>query len=590
MFHSIRWRIALPYVILILVTMLGVGFYITYFARQTYLSALESELSAEAVLASETVGPFMEPVPDPVTLDALARRWSTRLGTRVTIIAADGVVLGESHEDRTQMENHLNRPEIQQALREGKGAATRYSVTLGKFLRYLAIPVYANEEVIGFVRMALPVETVNQTVASLQSALAAATFVITIFAVLLALWIAGRSMLPLVELTQAVGQIAEGDLALARLDKSRLKTTSDEIGDLTRAFDSMTLRLQEQIQALETERSKMAAVLGVMSDGVLIVDREGRIQLINAAAESMFNVQAQNTTNRSVAEVLRHHQLVELWQRCQALGDSQVATVELSKQKLYLQGIATPLGKALPGSTLLLFQNLTRLRRLETIRQDFISNISHELRTPLASLKALTETLQESALEDPPAARRFLQRMETEVDSLSLMVSELLELARIESGRVPLKLEPVAPFELLELAVERLRLQAERAGLQVEIDCPDDLPEVLADPSRLEQVLVNLLHNAIKFTPKAGMIYASASIQNENILFSVQDTGIGISADDLPRIFERFYKTDRARSSGGTGLGLAIARHLVEAHGGRIWAESREGQGSSFYFTVPITH
>jgi two-component system, OmpR family, phosphate regulon sensor histidine kinase PhoR len=238
---------------------------------------------------------------------------------------------------------------------------------------------------------------------------------------------------------------------------------------------------------------------------------------------------------------------------------------------------------------LLLFQNLTRVRHLETVRQDFISNISHELRTPLASLKALTDTLQESALDDPPAARRFLQRIETEVDALSLMVSELLELSRIESGRVPLKMEAVSASDLIDQAVERLRLQAERAGLNVETTCQQDLPSVLADSSRLEQVLVNLLHNAIKFTPTGGIITVGAQLSEDNVLFSVKDTGIGIPTDDLSRIFERFYKTDRARSGGGTGLGLAIARHLVEAHGGRIWAESVEGQGSIFYFTVLLS-
>jgi two-component system phosphate regulon sensor histidine kinase PhoR len=265
----------------------------------------------------------------------------------------------------------------------------------------------------------------------------------------------------------------------------------------------------------------------------------------------------------------------------------------LGLKRLSIQGVAIPLGKALPGSTLLLFQDVTRLRQLETVRRDFVSNISHELRTPLASLKALAETLQDSITDDPPAARRFVQHMETEVDSLSLMVSELLELVRIESGRAPLQFKSTSPHEILSSAAERLRLQAERASLDLSIDCPDDLPAVLADPLRIEQVVVNLLHNAIKFTPQGGKISLAAHLAQNggsgpNILFSVEDSGVGISADDLPRIFERFYKADRARSGGGTGLGLAIARHLVEAHGGKIWAESIENKGSTFYFNLPV--
>ena len=222
------------------------------------------------------------------------------------------------------------------------------------------------------------------------------------------------------------------------------------------------------------------------------------------------------------------------------------------------------------------------------MRRDFISNVSHELRTPLAALKALTETLQGGALEDPPAARRFLEQMETEVDSLSLMVSELLELSRIESGRVPLNLTSTRPIDIVNPAYERLSLQAERAGLTLTVDCPDDLPPVLADATRVQQVIVNLLHNAIKFTQPGGQVTVRAVQQDRMVNFSVIDTGIGISVDDLSRIFERFYKVDRSRATSGTGLGLAIARHLVEAHGGRIWAESEVGKGSSFQFTIPL--
>ncbi len=228
------------------------------------------------------------------------------------------------------------------------------------------------------------------------------------------------------------------------------------------------------------------------------------------------------------------------------------------------------------------------MRRLEMIRRDFVSNVSHELRTPLASLKALTETLQEGALEDPPAARRFLLRMENEIDNLTQMVQELLELSRIESGKVPLKRVSIEPLELASQAVDRMLVQSERAGVQLRLECPAGLPNVSADPTRMEQVIVNLIHNAIKFTPPGGEIVISAYLNTKVVVFSVQDTGAGIDPELLPRIFERFYKADRSRSSGGTGLGLSIARHMVEAHGGRIWADSKIGQGSTFYFSLPL--
>jgi two-component system phosphate regulon sensor histidine kinase PhoR len=319
-----------------------------------------------------------------------------------------------------------------------------------------------------------------------------------------------------------------------------------------------------------------------------MVDEQGAVQMINPAAEAMFSISREQAIGQSLAGALRQHQVVELWQRTQQSSAVQTITFEVASKRIYLQGIAASLEQELSGSVLFLFQNLTRQRYLETVRQDFISNVSHELRTPLAALKALTETLSEGALDDPPAARRFLEQMDTEVDSLSLMVTELLELARIESGRVPLNLKPTHASQILAPAVERLRLQAERAGLEVLLDCPDDLPLVMADSQRLEQVVVNLLHNAIKFTPGGGRIEVSARGSLNTVTFSVKDTGIGIARDDLPRIFERFFKVDRARSTGGTGLGLAISRHLVEAHGGNIWAESIEGRGSMFSFSIPV--
>jgi two-component system phosphate regulon sensor histidine kinase PhoR len=363
-----------------------------------------------------------------------------------------------------------------------------------------------------------------------------------------------------------------------------LPENEHRIEDLSNAVRNLALAQQSQLAALEDQRARLADVLDQMTDGVLIVDPEGRVALINPAARRMFSTK--DPAGRSVTEVLRHHQLVSTWHRCQETGEAQTEAVELPARRQFLQITAIP-DRLVPGGSLIFLQDLTRVRRLETVRRDFISNLSHELRTPLASLKALTETLSEGALEDPPAARRFLARMETEVDALTQMTNELLELTKIESGQVPLDLKPLAPHTLLVSASERMRLQAERAGLEVHLRIPDDLPNILADFARLEQVLVNLIHNAVKFTPPGGQITLSAAMEDRFVRFSVRDTGEGIPAEILPRIFERFYKADRARSGGGTGLGLSIARHMVEAHGGKIWAESEENQGSTFSFTIP---
>jgi two-component system, OmpR family, phosphate regulon sensor histidine kinase PhoR len=360
----------------------------------------------------------------------------------------------------------------------------------------------------------------------------------------------------------------------------------DEKGleNLSNAVKKLALAEYDRTLSMDAERAKLAAVLERMTDGLLIADAKGQVQFINPAARELFGMP--DVVGHTVAEVLRQYQLVQTWQRSRETGETQETSVELPARRQFLHLVVLP--DTSTDSSLLLVQNLTRVRQLETIRRDFVSNISHELRTPLASLKALTETLRDGALEDPKAARRFLGRIETEVDALTQMSQELLELTRIESGQVPLKMERTSPVKLLNSAAERMRAQAERAGLKIDVEVKIHGTDIRADASRVEQVLVNLIHNAVKFTHPGGEVLLSAQIEKDFVRFSVKDTGTGISADDLERVFERFYKADRARSGGGTGLGLSIARHIVEAHGGRIWVESVEGKGSTFSFTIPV--
>jgi two-component system phosphate regulon sensor histidine kinase PhoR len=341
--------------------------------------------------------------------------------------------------------------------------------------------------------------------------------------------------------------------------------------------------LDLQLSTLNSERDRLATVLDQLTDGVLIADADGKIQFANPAAKRLF--ESAHPIGRTVTEIVRNHQLVEAWRRSRQTGDLQSESIEVPARRQFLQLVVMPDQHA--GGSLLLVQDLTRVRRLETVRRDFISNISHELRTPLASLKALTETLQSGALSDPEAGPRFLSRIATEVEALNQMTQELLDLSRIESGQVELNLAPLAPERLLMSAAERMKLQAERAGLTLQIECAANLPHIRADQARLEQVLVNLIHNAVKFTRPGGEVALLAEAADGGVRFGVKDTGIGIPADDLPRIFERFYRVDKSRSGSGTGLGLSIARHIVEAHRGKIWVESVEGQGSTFFFTIP---
>ena len=405
-------------------------------------------------------------------------------------------------------------------------------------------------------------------------------FILTIIVTIIAAWYAWRYTKLRHELDEYASQVRQ----------QHIGTEIKDLDNLSSAVASLTSIFNIQHATLDAERARLATVLEQMTDGVLIVDSQGIIQFANPAAGKLF--QTSNPIHRSLTEVIRNHQLVEAWRRCQQTRELQSESVEVPTRHQFLQLVVIPDSHS--SGSLLLVQDLTRIRRLETVRRDFISNLSHELRTPLASLKALAETLQDGALDDPPAARRFIDQIQIEVDALTQMVTELLELSKIESGRLSLDLAPASACDLLNSASRRMQLQAERAGLNLRVECADDLPKVKIDSQRLEQVLVNLIHNAVKFTRSGGEVVLGADIAPlggavlGEIRFAVRDSGIGIPADDVTRIFERFYRVDKSRTGSGTGLGLSIAKHIVEAHGGKIWAESVEGRGSTFYFSIPI--
>ena len=400
------------------------------------------------------------------------------------------------------------------------------------------------------------------------------TLLFAIIVFILAAWYAWRYY----KLRRIVDEYA------SQIRGKNLSTEIKELENLSSAVTSLVSTFDLRHSTLDSERARLATVLDQMTDGVLIADSQGLVQFANPAAGKLF--QTSNPIQRSLTEVIRNHQLVEAWRRCQQTGELQSESVEVPTRHQFLQLVVIPDSHA--SGSLLLVQDLTRVRRLETVRRDFISNLSHELRTPLASLKALTETLQDGALDDPPAARRFIDQIQIEVDALTQMVTELLELSRIESGRLTLDLRPVAPCDLLDSASGRMQLQAERARLSLRVECADNLQKVKIDTQRLEQVLVNLIHNAVKFTRSGGELILEAEAGTGEVRFAVRDTGIGIPEEDVPRIFERFYRVDKSRSGSGTGLGLSIAKHIVEAHGGKIWAESVEGRGSTIYFTIPF--
>jgi len=557
------------------------GVYLTNFAGDIQLDNLRSHLKKEArIIAEASVPSFLGAGDD---LDALAKTLGKEIETRVTIVAVDGTVLADSQEDPSTMENHSTRPEVKDALEFGLGESIRYSTTLHEQMMYIAVPITTQDSIVGVARVALPLVAVEDSVNRVTLAISLAMVVTTIVAIAAASLIARATTRPIREITRASRRIAAGELG----QKIPIRT-ADETGQLAQAFNEMSLNLNKLVGDISAEKTKLQTVLANMADGVIMVDVEGKIVLANQAAQNLFAFQERDATGKPLIEAVHDHEADEVLKLCLRTGQTQTAQFESAISKRFVRVIVVPLVEESLAGALLLFQDFTELRSLQTMRRELVGNISHELRTPLTGIKAMIETLKEGAIDDKQAATDFISRIDSEIDHMTQMVSELTELSRIETGRAELRMASLNVNSLVQEIVARLNPVAERQKVTITTDLATDLAVVRGDGDRIRQVLVNLVHNAVKFNRPGGSVTISTKVDKGSVIVSVSDTGIGISKEELPHVFERFYKGDKARTGGGAGLGLAIAKHIVEAHGGSISAQSEEGKGSTFGFSLPI--
>jgi two-component system phosphate regulon sensor histidine kinase PhoR len=593
MLRSLRWQLALSLMGLVMLTSVLLTLVLAQVSRRVYLNDLDERLRSEAALIGADLSPLLADAPSSAAVQPRVASLAQVAEARITVIGMDGRVLGDSSEDPATLENHASRPEVQQALATGLGTAERFSTSVGYTMHYLALPITAADGTpIGVIRVALPLRDIDSRVAQLSRLSLLVGLGVAIVAGLLVVLLVRGMLRPVEDLTAGVREIAAGNLNRRVAVRGR-----HEIGDLARAFNDMSQRLAETLRRVQEESATMAAVLATMEDAVCVTNGEGVLLLMNDAAARLFQMSRERAVGRHFLDVALDHEMDTALRACLHVQAAQTVIIQRPDDHRILRLTATPVRrdpKQRPGA-LVIIQDITELRRLESVRRDFIANISHELRTPIAAIKALVEMLEDGALAEPEVAQDFLSKMHGEIDRLAQMVQELLDLTRIESGESPPVLAAVPVADLVRGVVDRLSPQAERAGLDVRTSLPDGLPPVLADRERIARVLLNLIHNAIKFTPAGGTIRVSAQAGDGVVTFSVSDTGVGISADDLPRVFERFYKVDPARSgradsvgSSGTGLGLAIAKHTVQSHGGRIWVTSHPGAGATFSFTLPI--
>ncbi len=585
-------KLQATYLLVILVFLLVAGFYLHRTVRRFYIDQKASDLAARASLILRQAGP---PGPGPAQ-DAAARKLSEAAGARVTLIGPTGQVWADSEEASSTMENHFGRPEVQQALGEPRGVSIRRSDTTGVEYLYVALPVRDKEALRGFIRLALPLTELDAALRTLRNEFLLAFFV----ASLIALIISGAFSRSLTRSIESIAQFAR-QLARGRLGERLPVASRDEVGQLAVQLNAMAAELERTIQLMEQEKSRVESILQSMGDAILLLDGRGEVLSANPAATVLFGVSEAGLVGRSLTEVFRNPRMDELFDAARQKERPARGPVSLTTPRpIELEVSVVPMGEQPAEGAeprfLVEAHNITHIKRLEKMRVDFVANVSHELRSPLTAIKGFIETLQAGAITDLPAAERFLEVVASQVDRLTRLLDDLMTLSNIELGKVKLDRRAVDVADVVEECFATLEPKAANGSITLTAEGMERVAPVEADRDRLMQILLNLVDNGIKFTPPGGSVIirarpvpAAEGAGRPMVELVVADTGIGIPKRDLPRISERFYRVDKARSRelGGTGLGLAIVKHLVLAHDGTFSIESEVSRGTSVCVRLP---
>jgi two-component system phosphate regulon sensor histidine kinase PhoR len=586
---NLFWKLGLAFFALLLAVLLPIDFYAERALRRNYERAGFEQLHAIAriALADPPQGSSLSPAhpEESAGLPSWVARMSAS-GVRVTVITSDGKVLADSQSDTSTMENHAGRPEIRDALANGEGQSIRHSVTLNRDLLYYAarLPVAGGPPVV--LRFALSAQAPDEELWDFRRRLWLSSFVMLLVTGVVSLLIS-RSFSDRVDrLTRFSLRVAEGDFRPIEADRS-----GDDMETLAASLNETAARLDRTIRTLTEERNLSSAILGSMVEGVAVVNASERLVFANPGFAEILGLDVPPQSGRALVEVVRQTELIEAVRQVlkgEPRVEAEIVTGTL-RQRFFAATVASVHAADASGAIIVL-HDITELRKLERVRRDFVANVSHELRTPLTAIQGFSETLLAGALDDPQNRVRFLEIILEHSKRLARLTDDLLMLSKMDADRLNLEISRLSVSQFVESCVETTQRPAAEKDLRVSVNLAQRLPDIAADRRRLAEILQNLLDNAIQYTPPGGQIMVSASADSDEVTFTVSDTGIGIPQADQPRIFERFYRVDVARSRevGGTGLGLAIAKHLVEVHGGRIWVDSEVGQGSQFHFTVPI--
>lgn len=597
-FQTIQIRLIIIYVLLILIAMQLIGIYFVRTLEQEFLSNASNSLNRNANLLAEFVRPYLSAYQEgkqqegqeaSIDLNVIVNNLNTISTAEVQIIDANGVVLSTSLQTHQSIIGQKNtRTEVSRALQGIKDESLMIDPS-GERNKVISIPVGEDNKVIGAVYMVASMEDEYATINRISRILFYGSLIALALTALLGIILSNTITNPIKVITKQATAIAEGDF------NHQVKILGqDEIGQLGKAFNYMTNRLRDALSLNEEEKEKLASILSNMSDGVVATDELGRVIVMNRRAKQMLQIQEKDVLGKDIADLLGMSK-EKIGQY--VLGDNNTDMIELvipdEEEPLKVRVTFTPIhrrGKGITG-TIAVLQDVTEQEKLEQSRREFVANVSHELRTPLTTIKSYLEALGDGAIDDTQLAHRFVGVTRNEAERMIRLVTDLLHLSRLDSKQALINKEPADIIGMLEDVADRFSFQLQQREIQISINAESAIPPVLMDPDQIDQVLDNLVSNAIKYTPEGGSIEIKArKLQGDWLEISVKDTGIGIPKKDLNRIFERFYRVDKARSRnmGGTGLGLSIAREIVRAHGGTISLESEMNQGTQVSFTLPM--
>lgn len=580
-------RLVSPYVVLILLSVFGLGWFGARFVREFHMDQLRMDLSSRAKLVLAQLPTPLHSIPH-AQIDSLAHRLGTASETRITIIDKSGRVLGDSEENPAVMDNHAHRPEIIQALKEGLGSATRYSLTLKQTMLYIAVPVIENGEATAIVRVAVSIQRINQALHWINIRLGLGAIFAAIITAILSMIITRRITRPLEHMTKGAAAFASG-----KLKRRLIEPQTEELAALARAMNQMAQQLDERINQMREQQEELDAVLSSIVEGVLAIDHKKRVIIANRTIADLLGIDSERATGQLLRDAVPNEDVVEFMEKVLREDrpmEDQIVLRQEGNRTLQMQGTAIRGHSGKRQGAVVVFNDITALLRLENTRREFVANVSHELKTPITSIKGFVETLRDGAVNHPEDAEHFLKIIARQADHLTAIVDDLLSLTRIEKETESrqIQLELFSVRDVLTESAQLCEPAAAGKNQKILVECAEDIIAPF-NVRLLQQAIVNLIDNAIKYSPPGKRILIDAENCEYEVAIRVRDEGPGIASEHLPRLFERFYRVDKSRSRkfGGTGLGLAIVKHIALAHGGSVDVDTQLGKGSVFTFHLP---